>query len=223
MPEWLLDAINVPDAPTPAVALRRTLFAVVCGFIVALIYRVAGPRQRPSSEDGFPTTLVLLCVLVGVVTLVIGGSVARAFGLVGALSVVRFRTAVADSRDTAFVIFAVALGMAAGVGYYILALVAVPAVALSAGTMRLIDRPTPTVARGVLTVKGGPTAAVTEVLASLATSHELSGAEAKSGGVTELTYRLTLKSGVTAADVVAAVGAIVGVTAAEYKTPPKER
>ena len=62
----------------------------------------------------FPSTLVLLAVLIAMVTQVIGDNVARAFSLVGALSIVRFRTVVRDTRDTAFVIFAVVVGMAAG-------------------------------------------------------------------------------------------------------------
>ena len=66
------------------------------------------------------------------VTMVIGESVARAFGLVGALSIVRFRTVVEDTRDTAFVIFAVVVGMAVGTGLLMVALVGVPLVAAAA-------------------------------------------------------------------------------------------
>ncbi|MDZ4830382.1 MAG: hypothetical protein SGJ09_09330 [Phycisphaerae bacterium] len=51
-------------------------------------------------------------------TMVIGSSVARAFSLVGALSLVRFRTVVDDTRDTAFVIFALIVGMAAGTSIF---------------------------------------------------------------------------------------------------------
>ena len=58
--------------------------------------------------------------------MVIGDSVARAFGLVGALSIVRFRTVVDDTRDTAFVMFAVIVGMAAGTGLFIAPLVGIP-------------------------------------------------------------------------------------------------
>ena len=217
MPDWLTSSFNVPDAPEPLVSLRRTLFAVMCGFAVAAIYRFAGPRQRPTSEDGLPTTLVLLCVLVGVVTLVIGENIARAFGMVGALSVVRFRTAVADSRDTAFVIFAVSLGMAAGVGYYVLALFAVPAVTLSALAMRLVDRPPVAASRGTLTVKGGTPAALAATLTQFTTGSELSSAVLKGGGVTELTYRLVLADRVNAAEIVTAVGAVPGVESAEFK------
>jgi uncharacterized membrane protein YhiD involved in acid resistance len=52
------------------------------------------------------------------VTQVIGDSVARAFSLVGALSIVRFRTVVRDTRDTAFVVFSVVVGMAIGAQSY---------------------------------------------------------------------------------------------------------
>ena len=51
------------------------------------------------------------------VTQVIGDNVARAFSLVGALSIVRFRTVVRDTQDTAYVIFAVAVGMAVGANH----------------------------------------------------------------------------------------------------------
>jgi hypothetical protein len=55
-------------------------------------------------------------VLTAGAALMIGDSMARAFGLVGALSIVRFRTVVDDTRDTAFVVFAVVVGMACGAG-----------------------------------------------------------------------------------------------------------
>ena len=80
------------------------------------------------------STLVLLCILIAMVTQVIGDNVARAFSLVGALSIVRFRTVVSDTRDTAFVIFSVIVGMAIGAGHTEVALlgfvVIVPAAAL---------------------------------------------------------------------------------------------
>ncbi len=70
------------------------------------------------------------------VTLVIGNKVARAFSLVGALAIVRFRTVVEDTRDTAFVIFAVAVGMAVGAGFVAVPLVGIPFVALAAFLFR---------------------------------------------------------------------------------------
>jgi hypothetical protein len=90
--------------------------AFVLGCAVAAVYRLT---RRPTAEGNtsLVPTLVLLTVLICMVTVVIGDNVARAFSLVGALAIVRFRTVVEDTRDTAFVIFAVGIGMAVGAGY----------------------------------------------------------------------------------------------------------
>ena len=107
MAEWL----RVPGLE-PVAVLLRLIAALVLGGVVAWIHK----RTSGSAEMGysFPATLVLLAILIAMVTQVIGDNVARAFSLVGALSIVRFRTVVRDTRDTAFVIFAVVVGMAAG-------------------------------------------------------------------------------------------------------------
>jgi len=75
-------------------------------------------------------------VLIAMVTQVIGDNVARAFSLVGALSIVRFRTVVQDTKDTAFVIFAVIVGMAVGAGQYTVAVCGLAAVGAAAGLFR---------------------------------------------------------------------------------------
>jgi hypothetical protein len=90
----------------------RLVLALLLGLGIAVIYR----RARPMNDEAesFTVTLVLLTILIAMVTQVIGDNVARAFSLVGALSIVRFRTVVRDTQDTAYVIFAVAIGMAIG-------------------------------------------------------------------------------------------------------------
>lgn len=97
---------------SPVAVLIRLLVALLLGGVVAWVYL----RTSKNGDSGasFPITLVLLSVLIAMVTQVIGSNVARAFSLVGALSVVRFRTVVRDTRDTAYVIFAVVVGMAVG-------------------------------------------------------------------------------------------------------------
>ena len=112
MPEFL----RAPFAGGPAldwlgVAIRLVAAAILGGG-VALVYRKT--RHHTEVPPTFPVTLVLLSVLIAMVTQVIGDNVARAFSLVGALSIVRFRTVVRDTEDTAFVIFAVVVGMAVG-------------------------------------------------------------------------------------------------------------
>lgn len=99
-------------AVSPLVVLLHLLAALLLGAAVAGIYLKT--TRRGEFGSSFPITLVLLAILIAMVTQVIGSNVARAFSLVGALSVVRFRTVVRDTRDTAYVIFAVVIGMAVG-------------------------------------------------------------------------------------------------------------
>jgi uncharacterized membrane protein YhiD involved in acid resistance len=79
---------------------------------------------------------VLLTILIAMVTQVIGDNVARAFSLVGALSIVRFRTVVRDTQDTAYVIFAVAIGMAMGANHPAVALCGLTVVGVTALLLR---------------------------------------------------------------------------------------
>src|SRR6187549_974627 len=123
--------------PDPVAVLLRLLAALGLGSVVAWIHT----RTSKGAEMGasFPATLVLLAVLIAMVTQVIGDNVARAFSLVGALSIVRFRTVVRDTQDTAFVIFSVAVGMAVGAGYPWLAVAGSAVVALAAFAMKTRD------------------------------------------------------------------------------------
>jgi uncharacterized membrane protein YhiD involved in acid resistance len=117
----------------------RLAVAVALGSLVALTRTLVRSDGRPS--PGLRTTLLLLTVLTALITEVIGNSVARAFGLAGALAVVRFRTAVEDTRDSAFVIFAMASGMAVGAGYLTTALLGAAVVAAVAVTITRLAGP----------------------------------------------------------------------------------
>ena len=112
MPDFLTKALSESAAADPWEVFVRLLAALVLGWVVSWIY--SRTTSGEESAASLPTTLVLLAVLIAMVTQVIGDNVARAFSLVGALSIVRFRTVVRDTRDTAFVIFAVVVGMAVG-------------------------------------------------------------------------------------------------------------
>lgn len=129
MPDWLRDTITVDPNLTWQVLAIRLVVSFALGCLVALVYRCS---RRTDATSSFLTTLVMLTILIAMVTLVIGNSVARAFSLVGALAIVRFRTIVEDTRDTAFVILAVAVGMAAGTGFLEVPLIGLPIAALAA-------------------------------------------------------------------------------------------
>nr|AGD93288.1 hypothetical protein orf510 [uncultured bacterium]AGD93325.1 hypothetical protein orf510 [uncultured bacterium] len=130
MPE--LQGLLTPATASSLAVLGRLVTAALFGGIVALVYA----RTRPVREEStFTVTLVLLSVLIAMVTQVIGDNVARAFSLVGALSIVRFRTVVRDTRDTAFVIFSVAVGMAVGSSHPAVALNGILVVGVVAAVM----------------------------------------------------------------------------------------
>lgn len=71
----------------------------------------------------FNVSLVTLTILTGTVMTVIGNNVALSLGMVGALSIVRFRTAIKDSRDTTYIFWSIIIGICCGVGDYLVAAV----------------------------------------------------------------------------------------------------
>lgn len=215
----LLDGIPPADIPPDFETLiTRVPVAVLLGFVVAAVYHAAHGRSVGST---LRTTLVLLCVLVAIVTIVIGDNLARAFGLAGALSIIRFRTVVADTRDTAFVIFAVVIGMAAGAGYLVLAAVAIPAVFVAAMVMTLFDgRPSGLAA--TLTVKFAVDAKADELMAAAFAKHGITGdvcaaGSAKQGAAVERKYRVRLASAAVIAAVVAEMNRTEGIQGVELK------
>lgn len=99
--------------------IGNLLVSFLCGIVISLVYRYV--YKGPSYSVTFVNSLVILSMITSVVILVIGNNLARAFGLVGAMSIIRFRTAVRDVQDIVFIFFSLGIGMAAGVGLYAIA------------------------------------------------------------------------------------------------------
>lgn len=97
------------------------LVALSCGLVITLIYRFT--YRGTSYSPGFVRSMIFMAMITTVVMLAIGNNLARAFGLVGAMSIIRFRTAVKDPQDIVFIFFALAAGLAAGVGMHMVAIV----------------------------------------------------------------------------------------------------
>lgn len=115
-----LSGLLDPTALTSSMIIEHLVVALVCGLLVFVLYRIT--FRGTSYVPTFGTSLILLTLITAVVMMVIGNNLARAFGLVGAMSIIRFRTAVKDTQDIAFIFLALAAGLAAGVGYHRLAL-----------------------------------------------------------------------------------------------------
>ncbi len=103
--------------------------ALLCGFFISLLYRWT--YRGPSYSPTFVSSIASLAMIIALVIMVIGNNLARAFGLVGALSIIRFRTAVKDTQDIVYIFFALAVGMAAGVGLHLTAIVGALFIGLS--------------------------------------------------------------------------------------------
>ena len=102
------------------VALHISMAAVL-GFLIFVSYYITHRGTIDSKK--FNASLVELTVLTGTVMTVIGNNIALSLGMVGALSIVRFRTAIKDSRDTVYIFWTVIVGICCGVGDYMVALI----------------------------------------------------------------------------------------------------
>jgi hypothetical protein len=110
-----LDALHLRD-----LALRFAAAIAVGVLIAARPWRLAIGRALPRAE--MVQAQILLCAAAAVITVVIGNSVAKAFGLVGLGSFVRFRSGLKDPRDAAVLFLVIGLGMACGHGSIAVAL-----------------------------------------------------------------------------------------------------
>jgi hypothetical protein len=205
---------------TPPVPLgARLLVAFALGWLVAVIYRrTNGGAIVPS----FLATLVLLTILIAAVTQVIGDNVARAFSLVGALSIVRFRTVVQDTRDTAFVIFAVTVGMAVGAGDLWVAALSLLVVGVAAAAISGRFKPMPAGRRFSLTVCLGLGQQADAVLAPVFQKHVSRSSvsevgTANRGASLETRYEIVLLPGSSPAALVDDVNALEGIQAVQLR------
>lgn len=199
MPAWVLDSLSHAPAQPASMLAWRIASALLLGVAVAGVCRWAR-RGQSAPPATFLTTLVLLSVTIAMATQVIGDSVARAFSLVGALSVARFRTVVKDTQDTAFVILAVVVGMAAGANDLAVALVGLGAVGL-ASPFLWPPRREPSSWSGAdvvlklrLSADQDVRAAVDAILAAVASRASLVSVEtARQGASIDLEYRARLR------------------------------
>lgn len=100
--------------------IANIVIAMMCGFFIAFVYKYTYSGLNYSST--FTVSLIMLTMITALVIMVIGNNLARAFGMVGAMSIIRFRTAVKDASDIMFIFFALTIGLASGVKLYSIAI-----------------------------------------------------------------------------------------------------
>ena len=99
------------------------------------------PRRRgtPARQTAVVQTQIILAIVGAVVMLVVGSSVARAFGIVGAASLVRYRAKIDDPKDAGIMLSTLGIGLASGVGLYVLAIFATVFIALVVGVLESFE------------------------------------------------------------------------------------
>jgi uncharacterized membrane protein YhiD involved in acid resistance len=106
---------------TPQAVLLSLLLAFVLGQVIAWVYYFT--HSGLSYSRSYVQSLILITVVVAMVMGVIGNNIITAFGLMGALALVRFRNVIKDTRDVVFIFCSLVVGMAAGSQRYLTAII----------------------------------------------------------------------------------------------------
>lgn len=194
----------------------------VLGQLVAWVY--VRTHSGLSYSRNFTQSLVLLAMVATLVVFVIGGSLFTAFGLLGALAIIRFRNVLKDTRDTTFVFLALVLGMAVGAQRHAVALAGVPLVLAVIALMRVTAFGARSSDDAVLTcwLRQGATdhPGIAAVLARFCRRTREVSIRAE-GESSEVVYALALRDRRRQGELVEALRAVGGVTQVEL-LPPRE-
>lgn len=113
---------DIASSLTIVSVLEILASSIIIGLVISLVYLFT--HKKEGYSQAFCVALILLAPIVGLVILLIGNNVARAFSLAGAFALIRFRSAPGDPKDIAFVFLSVVMGLACGMGYWLYAAIA---------------------------------------------------------------------------------------------------
>ncbi len=182
--------------------------SLLAGLFILLIYKTAQKSAAPSG--GFCLTMLLITSISAMIVLTITSNLALSLGMVGALSIVRFRTAIKEAADTAFLFWAVAAGITAGAGFYLITLIGclfIGAVCIVAGLM--LEKAAKSYLLVVRTADNSVTDRVEEALELRRVRYKLT-ALTQNDGYAEGIYELAISG--KKADVAGTIKNIAGVT-----------
>ena len=116
MREYLFEVLEGGGDLSMQTVFIRLVMAVVIAAFIYLSYRLSHNGSIYSQK--FNVSLAVMTIVTATVMIVIGNNIALSLGMVGALSIVRFRTAIKDSRDTVYIFWAIVVGICCGAGDY---------------------------------------------------------------------------------------------------------
>ncbi len=192
----LKDLSLIPTLSIWDLVLALIVSAVLC-MILARVYIFT--HSGHSYSRSFVHTQVFVGVTIALIMLIIGSNIARAFALVGALSIIRFRNPVKDSRDVAFIFMSMAVGMAAGTKFYLFAAIFTLVIAFIATSFHYFRFGEAGVSFYVLRVrmKSQFRSQIEQVFTDLCSTHSVVSVDrmAGLGDVDDFVYEINLKRG----------------------------
>lgn len=103
----------------PVVIITNLVISFILGLLISVFYR--NTHKGLSYSQSFVLTIIYISIITSAVIMVVGNSIARAFALVGALSIIRFRTVIKETKDIAIIFLSLVVGLAVGTDNYFLA------------------------------------------------------------------------------------------------------
>jgi uncharacterized membrane protein YhiD involved in acid resistance len=173
------------------------LLSFALSVFIGWIYKIT--HRGTSYTQSFVFTLVINGMVVALVMMIVGSNIARAFSLVGALSIIRFRNALKETRDVGFIFLTMAVGMAVGTKFYLLAVVAAVVIGLVIVLMMRLNWFAREMTNQILRVQlpnnfPFDTLFDSAFLKYTSASELISVESAHSGLLTELTYSVGMKN-----------------------------
>jgi uncharacterized membrane protein YhiD involved in acid resistance len=179
---------------TPAHAALSLLLAFALAFLWGTVYRKT--HMGVAYSRSFFLSLVLIAPIVSMIMLAIGSNVALSLGLVGSLSVIRFRTVIRDTKDMTFLFFAIGIGLCSGANAWMVAVIATVLVSSVVILMHRLGHGRATSSDYILVFRSDekePWERLTAEARKLVAWRQLRGAaDVDSGGEFEYTYSVRL-------------------------------
>ena len=193
------------------IVFRTSMFNLGMTMLISLfiwgVYKLT--HGGVAHDRAFGLSIVMTAVVTAIIMMVIRSNLALSLGMVGALSIVRFRSAVKDPRDIAFIFWAVALGLAAGTGVHLLAICGSLAIGIFVLAFTLMAHPRHHLML-ILKGRGADAGAVRAEVGRLAARARLRLHDLSPERV-EFIYDVRLKKGVTGESAAQALAKVSGI------------
>jgi hypothetical protein len=117
----MLDSIFNTAAVDSGLSVQTSIITLAVALLLGVLISLTYMKTHTSGvySPNFSVTVVMIPVILAVIILFVGSNVARAFSLAGTVAIIRFRSAPGDPKDIGYIFFAMAAGLACGVGLYL--------------------------------------------------------------------------------------------------------